>query len=41
MKLVTYEVNDQIKVGIIGTDEKKVVPVSSLGYDAADMTAFI
>lgn len=41
MKLLTYIYNGQPQVGIIGTDEKKVVPIQSLGYSAADMTAFI
>lgn len=41
MKLLTYIYNGQPQVGIIGTDEKKVVPIQTLGYSAGDMTAFI
>ena len=41
MKLVTYELNGEVKVGLIGTDEQKIVPVSALGYNATEMTAFI
>jgi len=41
MKLVTYCVNDEIKVGLIGTDTNKIVPVSTLGYRAKEMTDFI
>jgi 2-keto-4-pentenoate hydratase/2-oxohepta-3-ene-1,7-dioic acid hydratase in catechol pathway len=41
MKLLTYKYHDNTQVGIIGTDEAKVVPVSALGYQAADMTGFI
>ncbi len=41
MKLVTYEIGNEVKVGIIGTDERKVVPVEALGYTAGEMTAFI
>ena len=41
MKFVTYEYLGQINVGVIGTDEKKVVPISALGYQATEMTAFI
>ena len=41
MKLVTYELNEEIKVGVIGKDSNKVVPVSALGYHAKEMTEFI
>ena len=41
MKLVTYEFNHEVKVGIIGNDGNKVVPVSALGYRAKEMTEFI
>ena len=41
MKLVTYSVNGAEKVGVIGTDAEKIVPVSALGFAAADMSAFI
>ena len=41
MKLVTYEINGEVKVGIIGSDVGKIVPVTALGYQAAEMTAFI
>ncbi len=41
MKLVTYEFEGQVKVGIIGKDANKIVPVSALGYQAAEMTEFI
>ena len=41
MKFVTYSYENEVKVGIIGSDENKIVPVSALGYHAAEMTAFI
>ena len=41
MKLVTYAINDEVKVGVISADESKIVPVSALGYKATEMTAFI
>ena len=41
MKLVTYEIEGEVKVGIIGNDENKIVPVSALGYNAKEMTEFI
>ena len=41
MKLVTFLHNGAEQVGVIGTDPAKVVPVSALGYDVADMTDFI
>mgnify|MGYP003376949328 CR=1 FL=1 len=41
MKLLTYVCDGQEKVGIIGTDAEKVVPVSKLGYAAKDMVALI
>lgn len=41
MKLVTYEINNEVKVGIIGDDGNKIVPVSALGYHAAEMTEFV
>ena len=41
MKLVTYVINDEVKVGVIGADESKIVPVSALGYNATEMTEFI
>lgn len=40
MKLVTYEINNEVKVGVIGDDGNKIVPVSALGYHAAEMTEF-
>lgn len=41
MKLVTYEINNEVKVGVIGNDGDKIVPVSELGYHAAEMTEFV
>ena len=41
MKLLSYICNGQEKVGIIGTDPEKVVPVSTLGFQAQDMVGFI
>jgi len=41
MKLVTYSYQGSEQVGVIGTDLTKVVPVSALGYDVADMNEFI
>ena len=41
MKLVTYEINGEVKVGVIGNDQEKIVPVSALGYNATEMTEFI
>lgn len=41
MKLVSYIFNDAEKVGIIGSDEHKVVPVDALGFRANDMVEFI
>lgn len=41
MKLVTYIYEGIEKVGIIGSDENKIVPVSALGFSATEMTAFI
>lgn len=41
MKLVTYSFQDQEHVGLIGSDAGKIVPISSLGFAAADMSAFI
>ena len=41
MKLVTYEINGEVKVGVIGNDLEKIVPVSALGYNATEMTEFI
>lgn len=41
MKLVTYSIENEVKVGIIGTNAEKIVPVSALGYAAKEMTAFL
>ena len=41
MKFVTYICKNQEKVGVIGSDPNKVVPVSALGYQATEMTTFI
>ena len=41
MKFVTYVYGKETKVGIIGSDATKIVPISALGYQAAEMTAFI
>ena len=41
MKLVTYSIRDTERVGLIGTDPGKVVPVQTLGFQAGDMCAFI
>ena len=41
MKLATYEINGEVKVGVIGNDHGKIVPVSALGYNATEMTEFI
>lgn len=41
MKLLTYVYQGQTHVGIIGTDESKVVPIRAIGYQSADMTGFI
>ena len=41
MKLVTYEINGEVKAGVIGNDLEKIVPVSALGYNATEMTEFI
>ena len=41
MKLVTYEKNNEVYVGLIGTDANKIVPVSALGFRAKEMTDFI
>lgn len=41
MKLVTYELDGKVSVGIIGADENKIVPVAELGYDCSDMVSFI
>ena len=41
MKLATYEINGEVKVGVIGNDQGKIVPVSALGYNATEMTEFI
>lgn len=41
MKLLTYVYDGQEKVGIIGTDAEKVVPVAKLGYKAQNMVALI
>lgn len=41
MKLVTYVYENEAKVGIVGSDAEKIVPVSVLGYHADEMTAFI
>lgn len=41
MKLVTYEINGVVKVGMIGADETKIVPASALGYESKEMAAFI
>lgn len=41
MKLLTYTYKNQTQVGIVGSNDGKVVPIGTLGYQAADMTAFI
>lgn len=41
MKLVTYVNNHEVKVGIIGCDSDKIVPVTALGFQSREMTAFI
>lgn len=41
MKLVTYVYENETKIGVIGSDAEKIVPVSALGYHATEMTAFI
>lgn len=41
MKLVTYELEGKVSVGIIGADESKIVPVAELGYDCDDMVSFV
>lgn len=41
MKLVTYSFQNQEQVGLIGSDAGKIVPISALGFAAADMCAFI
>lgn len=41
MKLVSYQLGDQVKVGLMGTKSDQIVPVSQLGYQATEMTAFI
>ena len=41
MKLVTYELEGKVSVGVIGTDEAKIVPVAELGYDCCDMVSFV
>lgn len=41
MKLVTYSIRDTEQVGLIGTHAEKIVPIRSLGFQAADMCAFI
>lgn len=41
MKLLTYRCGGQEKVGIIGADGGKVVPVSTLGFQARNMVEFI
>lgn len=41
MKLLTYLWNGQEKVGIIGSDAGKVVPVSALGFQAETMVDLI
>lgn len=41
MKLVTYEYEGQISVGMIGADDRKIVPASALGYQSTEMTALI
>lgn len=41
MKFVTYEKDNEVNIGLIGTDETKIVPVSVLGFQAKEMTDFI
>lgn len=41
MKLVTYELDGKVNVGVIGGDENKIVPVAELGYQCDDMVSFI
>ena len=41
MKLVTYVYENETTVGVIGSNAEKIVPVSTLGYRASEMTAFI
>jgi len=41
MKLVTYVYENETTVGMIGSNAEKIVPVSTLGYHATEMTAFI
>ena len=41
MKLVTYRIGEEIKVGLIGEQGNKIVPVAALGYKAKEMTEFI
>lgn len=41
MKLVTYSYENEVKIGIIGTDPEKIVPVTELGYQSTNMTEFI
>lgn len=41
MKLVTYIKGDEVKVGFIGSDANKIVPASTLGFAAQEMTELI
>ena len=41
MKLVTYELDGKVSVGVIGGDESKIVSVAELGYPCEDMVSFI
>ena len=41
MKIVSYICNDAQKVGIIGTDENKIVPIAALGFHSNDTVDFI
>lgn len=41
MKLVTYVYGNEEKVGVIGTDLNRIVPIAALGYGAKEMTAFL
>jgi len=41
MKFVTYICSEKTKVGVIGSDLNRIVPISALGYQAQDMTSFI
>lgn len=41
MKLVTYEYEGKINVGVVAADDRKIIPASALGYRAEEMTAWI